>query len=166
MSKDNLLHREAREKYLELSRGIDTAMMLTNLGKAPVHAIPMSHKDVLDSGDILFFSKEGSEHNANIENNSQTQLIFGDNSSKEFLSVYGTTVISKNKELIDKYYNNLDNNWFNGKDDSSITVLIFSPEKGHYWDTQTNALVTIAKLAYTKITGNETEIGTSGNLKL
>lgn len=166
MSTDNLLHREAREKYLELSRSIKTSMMLTNLGNAPIHEIPMSPKDVLDSGDIIFFSKESSEHNSNIENNSKTQLIFSDNSSKEFLSVYGSTVISKNRELIEKYYNNLDNNWFNGKDDSSLTVLIFTPQEGQYWDAKTNALVTLAKLAYTKITGNETEIGTSGSLTL
>ncbi|WP_438968969.1 pyridoxamine 5'-phosphate oxidase family protein [Nonlabens sp.] len=166
MSNKNLIHKEAREKYLELSRDIKTAMMLTNLSSAPIHAIPMSHKDVLDSGDILFFSKDGSEHNSNIEASAQTQLIYGDSSSKEFLSVYGTTVISKNKELIDTYYDPLDNNSFENKEDPSLTVLIFSPEEGHYWDTKTNALVTLAKIAFTKITGNETQIGTSGSLRL
>lgn len=166
MSKKNLSQREAREKFLELSRTIKTAMMLTDLGKVPIHTIPMGSKEILDNGDVIFFSKSTSEHNANIEKNNQTQLIFSDVKSKEFLSVYGTTLISKNKDLIDKYYDNLDANWFESKNDPTLTVLIFSPQKGHYWDNKTNTLITLAKLAYTKVTGHETEVGVSGSLKL
>jgi len=166
MSTDNLIQREAIEKYLELSRNVKTAMMLTGLRKAPVPAIPMGSKEILDNGDVIFFSKSTSEHNANIEKNKETQLIFGDVKSKEFLSVYGTTEVSKNRELIDKYYDNLDDNWFESKNDPSLTVLIFSPQEGHYWDNKTNALITLAKLAYTKATGDETEVGVSGSLKL
>jgi len=166
MSTENLTQRQAREKYLELSRDIKTAMMLTSLGTAPVPAVPMSSKDVLDNGDVIFFSKASSEHNAHIHTSSKTQLIYSDPNSKEFLSVYGSTVISTNQELIEKYYDNLDNNWFESKNDPELTVLIFTPEEGHYWDSKTNTLVTLAKLAYTKITGDETQIGESGDLKL
>jgi general stress protein 26 len=166
MSTQNLNQIEAIEKYLELSRNIKTAMMLTELGKAPIHAIPMGSKEILDNGDVIFLSKSTSEHNANIEKNSETQLIFGDVTSKEFLSVYGTTEISRNTELIDKYYDKLDANWFESKNDPNLTVLIFSPQEGHYWDNKTNALITLAKLAYTKATGDETEVGVSGSLKM
>ena len=166
MSTKNLNQREAREKYLELSRNIKTAMMLTELGKAPIHAIPMGSKEILDNGDVIFFSKSTSGHNANIEKNSETQLIFGDVTSKEFLSVYGTTEISRNTELIDKYYDKLDANWFESKNDPTLTVLIFSPQVGHYWDNKTNARITLAKLAYTKAAGDETEVGVSGSLKM
>ena len=166
MSTQNLNQREAREKYLELSRNIKTAMMLTELGNAPIHAIPMGSKEILDNGDVIFFSKSTSEHNANIEKNSQTQLIFSDVISKEFLSVYGTTLISKDKDLIKKHYDNLDANWFESKNDPTLTVLIFSPREGHYWDNKTNALITLAKLAYTKATGDETEVGVSGSLNM
>jgi general stress protein 26 len=166
MSTQNLNQREAREIYLELSRNIKTAMMLTELGIAPIHAIPMGSKEILDNGDVIFFSKSTSEHNANIEKNSQTQLIFSDVISKEFLSVYGTTLISKDKDLIKKHYDNLDANWFESKNDPTLTVLIFSPHEGHYWDNKTNALITLAKLAYTKATGDETEVGVSGSLNM
>jgi general stress protein 26 len=166
MSTQNLNQREAREKYLELSRNIKTAMMLTELGNAPIHAIPMGSKEILDNGDVIFFSKSTSEHNANIEKNSQTQLIFSDVISKEFLSVYGTTLISKDKDLIKKHYDNLDANWFESKNDPTLTVLIFSPHEGHYWDNKTNARITLAKLAYTKATGDETEVGVSGSLNM
>jgi general stress protein 26 len=166
MSTQNLNQREAREKYLELSRNIKTAMMLTELGKAPIHAIPMGSKEILDNGDVIFFSKSTTEHNANIEKNSQTQLIFSDVTSKEFLSAYGTTEISRNSELIEKYYDKLDANWFESKNDPTLTVLIFSPQEGHYWDNKTNALITLAKLAYTRVTGDETEVGVSGSLDM
>ncbi|WP_405352276.1 pyridoxamine 5'-phosphate oxidase family protein [Nonlabens sp. Asnod3-H03] len=166
MSSENLYQREALEKYLELSRSIETSMMLTNLGSKPVDSIPMTPKRINDNGSILFFSKSTSDHNKNIQKDADTQLIFSDVKSKEFLSVYGSTSISKDPILIEELYGNLDNNWFDGKDDPTITVLTFTPEQGQYWDTKTNSIVTLAKLAYTAITGDETEIGTSGSLKL
>lgn len=166
MSTENLNQKQARKKYLELSRNIKTTMMLTSLGSVPVPAIPMTPKEVLDNGDVIFFSKASSEHNTHIHTSNKTQLIYSDPNSKEFLSVYGSTIVSTNKELIEKYYDNLDNNWFQSKNDPELTVLIFTPEKGHYWDVKTKTLVTLAKLAYTKITGDKTEVGISGNLKL
>ena len=164
MSEENLYQREAHEKYLELTRDISTAMMLTGLGQKPVHAIPMSPKRIEDSGEILFISKPTSDHNNNLQKDEDCQLIFGDIRSKEFLTVYGVGTISTDAQLIDELYSNLDNNWFEGKDDPTITIIKFIPRYGHYWDTKTNALVTLAKLGYTAITGKETEIGVKGFL--
>jgi len=164
MSEENLSQRQAQEKYLKLTKDISTAMMLTSLSQKPVHAIPMSPKRIEDSGEILFISKSTSEHNINLEKDSDCQLIFGDVRSKEFLSVYGEAVISKDKSLINELYTKLDNNWFEGSDDPTITIIHFKPKYGYYWDTKTNALVTLAKLGYTALTGNETEIGKKGLL--
>lgn len=109
MTTNNLYQQEALEKYLELTRSIETTMMLTKLGSKPVDAIPMTPKRIQDDGRILFFSKSTSDHNQNINTNSDTQLIFNDPKSKEFLSVYGKTSISTDKDLIQELYNNLDN---------------------------------------------------------
>lgn len=166
MSAKNLYQREALEKYLELARTIETSMMLTNLGKKPVDAIPMTPKRIQDDGRILFFSKSTSDHNQNIHTDRDTQLIFNDPKSKEFLSVYGKTAISTDKDLIQELYHNLDNNWFNDKNDPTITILIFEPQEAQYWDSKTNAFLILAKLAYTATTGNETEIGETGSLHL
>ncbi|MGJ8684698.1 MAG: pyridoxamine 5'-phosphate oxidase family protein [Nonlabens sp.] len=166
MSTKNLHQKEALEKYLDLSRSISTAMMLTNLGSKPVDAIPMTPKRIEDDGTVIFFSKSTSDHNKNIENDADTQLIFGDVKAKEFLSVYGSTVITTDAALIDELYGNLDNNWFDNKNDPTLTVLKFKPKNAQYWDTKTNALVTLAKLSYTAITGDKTEIGETGNLNL
>ncbi|ARN77081.1 general stress protein [Nonlabens spongiae] len=165
MSEENLHQRRAHEKYLEMARGIPVAMMLTGLRQKPVHSIPMTPKRVQDDGEILFISNSTSENNANLLSDSDCQLIFGDVRSKEFMNVYGSAYISSDQELIDDLWSNLDNNWFEGKNDPSITVIRFRPRYGNYWDTKTNALVTMAKLGYTAITGNETEIGVKGTLQ-
>ena len=164
MSEENLYQREAHEKYLELTREISTAMMLTGLGQKPVHAIPMSPKRIEDTGEILFISKSNSDHNSNLEKDPDCQLIFGDVRSKEFLTVYGVATISNDPALIKELYTNLDDNWFDGNEDPTITIIRFKPRYGYYWDTKTNALVTLAKLGYTALTGNETEIGVKGLL--
>ncbi|EAS19796.1 hypothetical protein BBFL7_02196 [Flavobacteria bacterium BBFL7] len=166
MSTENLYQKEALEKYLELTQSIETSMMLTNLGSKPVDGIPMTPKKINDDGTILYFSKSTSDHNKNIENDAGTQLIFSDVKTKEFLSVYGTTTISQDPILIEQLYTNLDNNWFEDKNDPTITVLTFKPESAQFWDTKSNSIFTLAKLAYTAITGDETEIGATGNLNL
>ncbi len=166
MSTKNLQQREAHEKYLELARGISTAMMLTDLGSRPVPAIPMSPKRVEDNGDILFLSNATSEHNRNIERDGACQLLFSNTSGMEFLSVYGSATVKNDSELIKELFSKMDKAWFKGEDDPAITVIRFTPETGHYWDTKSNAIVTLAKLGYTAITGNPTDVGASGDLNL
>lgn len=164
MSTKNLSNLEAQAKYKKLVDSIDFAMMLTHLDQTPLHAIPMSTKRVDDNGTTYFLSNENSEHNANIESDARCQLIYSEKHSMEFLSVYGKAIISKDKALIHSLYSSSDNNWFDGKDDSNITVITFHPEEGHYWDSKSNALVSLFKMGYGAITGEKMDVGESGSL--
>lgn len=162
----NLTQREAREKYLELTREIQTGILQTALDKFPIHSIPMTLKRVEDDGNILFFSKKDSEHNQNIQIDAESQIVFSDPSSHQFLIVYGETIISHDRELIKELYSNIDNNWFENEEDTSITILKFQPFEGQYWDTKSNALSNMIKLGFTALTGTPTDIGTKGKLTL
>jgi general stress protein 26 len=165
MSTNNLENTEAQKKFKSLATSIDFAMMLTHLDQTPLHAIPMSTKRVDDNGTTYFLSNADSEHNANIESDSRCQLLYSEKHSMEFVSVYGKAFISRDKALIHDLYGSTDNNWFEGKDDPNITVITFHPEEGHYWDSKSNALVSLFKMGYGAITGEKTDVGQSGSLK-
>jgi general stress protein 26 len=165
MSTNNLNNTDAQKKYKDLVTSIDFAMMITHLDQTPLHAIPMSTKRVDDNGTTYFLSNADSEHNVNIESDSRCQLLYAEKHSMEFLSVYGKAAISRDKALIHKLYSATDDNWFKGKDDPNITVITFHPEEGHYWDSKTNALVSLFKMGYGAITGEKMDVGESGSLK-
>ncbi|KQC33309.1 general stress protein [Nonlabens sp. YIK11] len=164
MSTKNLSNDEAQQKYKKMVESIDFAMMLTHLDQTPLHAIPMSTKRVDDNGTTYFLSNADSEHNANIESDSRCQLLYSEKHSMEFLSVYGKAVITRDKALIHDLYSSSDDNWFDGNDDPNITVITFHPEEGHYWDSKSNALVSLFKMGYGAITGEKMDVGESGSL--
>ncbi len=164
MSTKNFTQDEAQKKYKELAENIEYAMMVTHLDQTPLHAIPMQAKRVDDNGTTYFLSNATSEHNANIETDARCQLLFSEKHSMEFLSVYGKAMITRDKALIHDLYESIDDNWFEGKDDPAITVISFHPESGQYWDSQSNALVSLFKLGYGAITGEKMDVGQSGSL--
>ncbi|AZQ44086.1 pyridoxamine 5'-phosphate oxidase family protein [Nonlabens ponticola] len=164
MSTNNLSNKEAQQKFKKIVESVDFAMMLTHLDQTPLHAIPMSTKRVDDNGTVYFLSNRDSEHNNNIENDSRCQLIYSEKHSMEFLSVYGKAYISNDRALIHSLYGSSDDNWFEGKDDPEITVITFHPETGHYWDSKSNALVSLFKMGYGAITGEKMDVGESGSL--
>src|SRR5690606_3368708 len=107
MSTENLNNEEAREKLKDLVEDIRVAMMVTGLGKIPLNAIPMTTKEVDENGDIWFLSLRTSEHNSNITESNQVQLLYSDPSDMEFVSVYGTAEIVTNREMLDELYDSM-----------------------------------------------------------
>lgn len=164
MSTKNLYDKEAREKIKELATDIDYCMMVTKLDEKPLHAIPMSTKQVDDHGAVWFLSLNSSEHNRNIEENSEIQLLYSGTSDMEFLSLYGNAYIETNREVIKKLYSKADNAWFDGPEDPNVTAIKVEPKEAHYWDNKDNKLVTLFKLGMAAVTGEKQEIGEQGDL--
>lgn len=166
MSTQNLYNNEAIKKVKDIATDVDFTMMATNLKKQPLSVVPMSTKKVDDLGNIWFLSGADSDHNTDIKNDSNVQLMYSGGSDMKFLSIYGTAEITKDKAMIDELYEKTDDVWFDGKDDPNVTVLKFTPSEAAYWDSGSNKLVNLFKLAKGTITGEKQDIGTTGKLKL
>lgn len=166
MSTENLSNKEAREKLKGLVDDIGVAMMVTGLGKIPLNAVPMSTRKVDDQGDIWFLSLRNSEHNMNITENNQVQLLYSDPSDMEFVSVYGMGEIVTNKEILEDLYSDMDDSWFDGVDDPNLTAIKFHPREAYYWNNRSNKYVTLYKLGIAALTGKNKDIGESGKLEL
>ncbi len=166
MSIKNLYNTQAKEKIEELAVSIDFCMMATDLGKAPFHIIPMSTKKVDDEGAIWFLSGKNSSHNKNIKADSRAYVLYSDPGSFEFLSVYGTAMITDDQKILDSLYGKSDDAWFEGKNDPNLSAIKILPEEAHYWDTKDGKLVSLLKMGVGAITGNEPDLGEEGSLNI
>lgn len=166
MSTKNLYSTEAKEKIKSLAESIDFTMMATNLKSEPFHIIPMSTKEVDEAGNIWFLSNKNSDHNKNIEKDNKTHLIYADNGDFEFLSIYGESIISTDRERIKELYGSGDDAWFDGEDDPNITAIKVVPKDVHYWDTKNGKVISLLKMVGGAITGNEPDLGEHGKLNL
>jgi general stress protein 26 len=162
----NLLGVEASKKIKELAEATRTCLMLTSLDKRPLLVRPMAIQKVDEAGRIYFLSAKDSEKNIELQLSNEMHLTFSNNTSSEYLSLYGKAEVYRNQKQIDEMYSTFDNTWFDGKDDPNITIIRFSPESGHYWDTKHGKVVQLAGILYGAITGKETDDGLEGNLEL
>lgn len=166
MSTEHLNREESRERLKDMVDDITFAIMVTGLDKRPINAIPMSSKKVDKGGNIWFLSKSSSEHNKNLEKDSDVHLLYSKPSDMEFLSVYGKAEIIKDRAILEELYNPKTDNWFEGPDDPSLTAIKVSPAEAYYWDSKSNKYITLLKMGVGAITGDQKDIGEKGKLNL
>lgn len=163
---ENLTKKDAAGKLKELISDIEICMMVTGWNTAPFCAVPMTTKKVDKAGNIWFASLKNSEHNKNIANNENVELLYSDPSRREFLSVSGKAKIHENKAIIEELYGSKTEDWCNGIDDSKLTAIEIVPGKAFYWDVQTNKYETLYHLGIAALTEEEKHESDKGELKL
>ena len=128
---------------------------------------PMSANKIDDDGTFWFLSTKESTRNSDIAGNSATDLIFAQPSNSNYLSVRGRSEILYDKQKIEDLWNPLAKTWFTeGKDDPRISVIKFTPEEAHYWDTKNGKMVSFLKIALGAVTGKTMDDGIQGTLQV
>ncbi len=166
MSTKNLDNQEAITKLKELAESIDFAMLCTDLGATPFHAIPMSTKKVDDQGHIWFLSGQDSSHNQNIQREAKVEVLYANSGTMQFLSVFGEAAIRKEPAILKELYQSTDNSWFSGVDDPNLTAIEVAPLEAHYWDVKGNKLTALLKLGWGGLTGERPDYARQGDLKV
>ena len=154
----DLSGQEAIETIKKLTEKAGVCFFVTNIGK-DAHSIPMSLQEVDEDGTLWFISSSESTHNQNLEKHATTQLYFLNNSSYEYVFIQGQAKVSKDRELVEKYYSHFADAWFDGKDDPRITVIGVKPDDGYYYETKDNKVFAMAKMVFAAVTGAKTEDG-------
>jgi general stress protein 26 len=156
---------EANDKIKELAEKVHVCLFTTNLGSQPLSARPMSCAKVEDDGALWFFSQKSSEHNGHIEKDNHVQLFFSNTNSSEYMSVYGNAEITEDRKKVEEMWNPILKNWFNeGKDDPEISLIKVTPESGYYWDTKSNKVVQLLKMAAGAVIGKPLDDGLEGKI--
>lgn len=163
----NLEYGQAIEKIKELTDHTKICLFTSNLNHIPLSTRPMHVEEVDDEGCLWFISPSGSGKNEDILTDPRVQLFFSNPSKAEFLSVYGMASISKDRERINTLWNKMANAWFeNGKNDPKVSLIKIKPEQAFYWDTKNNKIISMLKIAASAVTGNMTDAGIKGKLKV
>ncbi|GAB3923305.1 pyridoxamine 5'-phosphate oxidase family protein [Larkinella terrae] len=159
----NLSGAEALEKLKELADG--TCMFTTFTTSRPAPSRPMALQGVDDAGVLYFLSAASSNKNKEVEADPAVQLFFCKEGSSEFLSLYGSATISRDRAKIEAYWTPFAKAWFQGgKDDPDLTVISVKPENCRYWDTKNNRAVALIKIAASLVTGKTMDDGVEGEL--
>ena len=169
MSTENLSQKEAIAKLKELSESARMCMFCTNLETLPIAARPMSLRETDEEGNLWFLSSAESNKNFEILEDNRVQLLFMNNGSSEYLSVYGKAYIYQDKNTIEDKWTPLARAWFEeGKDDPKVSVIRVTPDETYYWDTKAGKLVSFLTFATAAITGKKTDNsdGVEGNLHI
>ena len=164
---ENLSHEKAIGKMQELVKHNSMCLFTTSLTKLPLETRPMSVQKVCDQGNFWFLSADNSNHNAEIEKDPRVQLFFTNENDAEFLTIYGTATISKDRTKINELWSSLVKAWFpEGKEDPHITVIKVTPEDGFYWDTKNGKAISLIKIATAAVTGKPMDGGIEGELSV
>lgn len=159
---------EAVNKIKALAEKSNTCFFCTSINKdRPFQTRPMSVQKIDDEGCIWFLSAADSELNAQILSDNTAQLLFQGSAHSDFLNLYGVAGISTDKAMISALWEPLAKTWFTeGKDDPRITVIMFAPREGYYWDTKHGNAVAFVKMALGAIMGKTMDDSIEGKIIL
>lgn len=164
MNKEDLGKQEAREKLKHLVEDIRIAMMVTGHDMKPFSAVPMTTKRVDPDGSIWFLSGKTSEHNRRISRDDRIHLLYSNPSAMEFISISGTGEISEDRNILEELYDDTEDQWFEGPEDSGLTAIRFYPREAFFWDSRTNKYEALYKLGIAAISGEDKNKGEKGKL--
>lgn len=164
---ENLNSTEAIKKMQELVKQANIGMFTTNLSDIPLNTRPMATQQVDDEGSLWYFSGASTDKNQHIQNDSRVQIMYANNSGYEYLTVYGTATVSRDRAKIEELWTEFAKAWFQGgKDDPELTLIKVKPEYAYYWDTKSNKMISLIKILTSVVTGKSSDNGIEGTLKV
>jgi general stress protein 26 len=165
---ENLSGKEAIKKIQELIKKNDTCFFCTRIATNKSFVTrPMSVQKADDDGNLWMLSAVDSHKNAEIKADPAVQLLFRGSDHSDFLSLYGTASISKDKAKIKELWNPMIKAWFTeGEDDPRITVIKVEPLEGYYWDTKHGNVVAFVKTMVGAAIGKTMDDSVEGTIKV
>jgi general stress protein 26 len=148
----NLMSTAAIEKIKALATNADISLFTTKLLYTPLTTRPMSTQEVDEHGNLWFMSRNDSNKNKEIYQDSRVQLFYSNKTNGEYLSVYGHAEIVMDAEKINKLWSPMANAWFKeGKEDPAITLIKVVPVDAYYWDSNNSKVVSLIKVSYNEV---------------
>lgn len=167
-NREDLIGQEALEKISELVKKASTCFFCTKINSNESFSTrPMSVQKIDEEGNIWFLSATDSNKNAELSLDPSLQLLFQGSDYSDFLNIYGTAEITRDKEIIKELWNPMIKTWFTeGVDDPRISVIKVTPSKGYYWDTKHNMAVGMVKRLIGAAIGKTMDDSIEGEIKI
>ncbi len=158
---------EATKKIKELTDSAKTCFFCTGMTAGKAFATrPMSVQKVDEEGNFWFLSANDSHKNEELMMDPAVQLLFQGSSYSDFLNIYGTATVSKDKEKIKELWEPILKTWFTGGvDDPRISVIKVMPTEGYYWDNKHGNAVAFVKQIAGAVIGKTLDDSIEGKLE-
>ena len=122
------------EKFRELLREFETAVLVTHGQETHFHARPMAILQVEDNCDLWFITREESAKVHEVENDQRVQVICQAGRSS-CISIAGRASLSHDRAKIRELWRPTHRIWFpQGVEDINIALIHVAGEHGEYWD--------------------------------
>lgn len=164
---ENLAGPAAARKIVDLVKAGDSCFFCTRDLSSQLHARPMTVIDVEGGGRLWFFTEIDSFKNVELDRDPRVTLFFKEGDNGGHLRLDGSATQVLDKAIIHRLWTPKLRAWFpEGEDDPRISLLRVDPSSGEYWDNRHGTAVAGIKMLVGAITGQRTDDGVHGSLKL
>jgi general stress protein 26 len=124
------------ERFQDLIKEFDTAMLVTRTADDRLEARPMAIADVEETNDLWFITSSETRKVDEIFTDPRVQVVCQDEQDK-YLSISGTARVEKDRGKVEEIWKEPYKTWFpDGKDDPRLVLIHFRPQEGEYWDNR------------------------------
>jgi len=157
---------DAKDKVLELLKGITIAMMATHGDNGQMHARPMATNTAEFDGDLWFFTDKDSPKIQEIERNSDVLLTYANETRQHYVSIQGQAELVQDQAKVDELWSEPLRVWFpKGKTDPSIALIRVTVESAEYWDAPSSTMVHLYGYMKALTTGERPNPGDSASVR-
>ncbi|MDX1676255.1 pyridoxamine 5'-phosphate oxidase family protein [Arsukibacterium sp.] len=150
---------EHKQKIWNLIKDIKTAMLTTLHGKE-LRSRPMVLVQDAYDGTLWFYTDLESEKVMEIEKDHDVCVTFADPDNQVYVSLTGVGRPTRDKALINKYWNTFVAAWFpEGKNSSNVGMLEVKVTKGEHWDSDSSKMMKSLKTITAKVKGQQPDLG-------
>jgi general stress protein 26 len=157
----------ARDKVVELLKGVRVAMMASAGEDGRMHARPMatSLADSFD-GNLWFFTDANSPKVAELERAQDVLLTYADEGKQHYVSVEGRAGIVRDRAKVAELWSEPLRTWFpKGLDDPSIVLIKVDVQRAEYWDSPSSTVVYLYGYVKALATGERPNPGESASVR-
>ena len=146
-----------REKLWALMKEVHFCMITHATETQELQAQPMTmlnSERMNESQNLYFLLKDSSAiaHAVSAGRN-KIGLSFAKPSDSTYVSISAHAQISSDQSLINELWNPWADNWFDGKEDPTVRVLIAEAVSAEYWNVKDNKVTQLFKMLKGSVTG-------------
>ena len=150
-----------REKLWKLIKGVRFTMISHTTDTQEIHAQPMTmlNTEQMNENKNLYFILKDSNDLVKAINSGRNHigLSFAEPSDSVYVSMSAHAHISTDAALIEKLWNPWAENWFEGKTDPSVRVLVAEAISAEYWNVTDNKVTQLFKVLKGSLSGKTNE---------
>lgn len=142
---------EQENQVWELIKPIQFGMLSTH-HRGCIHARPMALVQDEFNGCLYFFTQDDSLKVAEVTEEQEVGVSFSSSERQVYVSLSGNARLSKNKELIEKYWHDgLEAYFPQGKADPHLALMEINIDSAQSWSSKTGQMVDLYNFGYQEI---------------